>query len=352
MSTRSIRDYVNRAFFARDKASLAAVADEAESAFPPKEEGDDGAKQEHNEPKDGEGDDADHSGHVGGVHVHIEHGKQGAADATAARLQKIEDSVAALTKTVGRVADAVGIPTKAATKDEDGDDDRMANLRKARAAQGQGAGESEAEEGEGEGGEESKEKPDFIKAKDTDPEAGSLGAAEALLLKAAEPELMNADPSLRTGRSDMGDATHAKKVRDAFALVVRDAAARAEVLHPGSRMPTIDTATLDAAAATKRLCAFRRGALLGASKSSNGRKAIGRHTGDDIRRMSCDAVRILFDDASAKMWHVNNDSARTVNESAFQPPDLRSYRSQQAEQLRAINDRNNEFWGKQQGRPN
>lgn len=342
-TTRSIRDYVNRAFFARDKATLAAVADEAENAFPPKEQGGHG---EHNEGDDEKGDDSDHSGHTGGVHVHIEHGKQGAGDAataTDARFKKIEDSIAALGRTVSKVADAVGVtPARdEADPDEQGKDDRLANLRKARAAQGEGG----ATEGKDD---------DEKKTADTDPESGTGGVAEAEVLKELEPDLMSADPALVTGKSDMGDKAFVKKVHDAFGLVVRDAAARAEVLHPGSRMPTIDAATLDAAAASKRLCVFRRGALIGATKTANGRQALGKHTGDDIRRMSCDAVRMLFDDASAKMWHLNNDSAREVNPEAFRPaPDgMRTYRNRQAQQLQAINTRNAEFWNKQQGRPN
>jgi hypothetical protein len=347
MSKRSIRDYVNRAFFARDKATLAAVADEAEEAFQ-------GAPDEkEHEGGDEEGDDKDHSGHVGGVHVHIEHpGKGEANDKSAdARFKKIEDSIAALGKTVGRVADAVGVKV-ADAEDEQSPEERLANLRKARAGQGQGgASEGEGDKDDDEGDGEKKKNP-F--AKDTDPDSGTTGAAEAAVLQKVEPDLMDADPSLRTGKSDMGDKAYVKKVQDAFAMVVKDAAARAEVLAPGTKVPTIDSATMDAQTAARRLCAFRRGALIAAGKTEKGMKALGKHSTDDVRGMSCDAVRMLFDDASARMWHLNNDSAREVNETAFRPDpnNMRRYRNAQAEKLAEINARNAEFWAKQSGRPN
>jgi hypothetical protein len=340
MSRRTIRDYIHQAFLSRDKASVAAVADEAEQAF-----------AQPNEEKDGgdDGDDKDHSGHQGGVHVHIEHGgKEPSTDAKAAdaRFAKIEDSIAKLTKTISRVADAVGVK----------DGEMPEELRQARAGQGEGGEAPDESDGDGDGdgdGDDGEKKNPFA-AKDEDPESGTQGAMEAEILKEAEPEMMNADPALHTGKSGMGDKDYRKRVADAFALVVRDAAARAEVLSPGSRMPTIDAATLDAQAATKRLCAFRRSTLLGAVKTDNGRKAIGSHTTDGIKRMSCDAVRMLFDDASTKMWKLNNDSAREITADAFRPQysDLRNHRQKQAEALAAINARNSEFWSKQSGRPN
>src|SRR3954469_12606245 len=144
MSRRTIRDYIHQAFLSRDKASVAAVADEAEQAF-----------AQPNEEKDGgdDGDDKDHSGHQGGVHVHIEHGgKEPSTDAKSAdaRFAKIEDSIAKLTKTISRVADAVGVK----------DGEMPEELRQARAGQGEGQGEAPDEsDGDGDGDDGEKKNP-------------------------------------------------------------------------------------------------------------------------------------------------------------------------------------------------
>jgi hypothetical protein len=93
--------------------------------------------------------------------------------------------------------------------------------------------------------------------------------------------------------------------------------------------------------AGRQICDTRRKALMAASGNERGMVAIGRHTKDAIEVMSCDAVRMLFIDASDRM--------RSMNNAANLPsPTFGTTRRQANDTLRGrieqINARNAEFW--------
>jgi hypothetical protein len=141
----------------------------------------------------------------------------------------------------------------------------------------------------------------------------------------------------------MGDSTQVARLNQAMAKLTRDTKARAEVLNPGMKIGILDGAPGDdrLQVAGKRICDIRRSALTAAAGSERGMVAIGRHTADAIKVMSCDAVRMLFIDASDRMRSMNNaanlpspqfgDTRRAANLG------LRS-------QIEGINKRNAEFW--------
>jgi hypothetical protein len=144
----------------------------------------------------------------------------------------------------------------------------------------------------------------------------------------------------------MGDAAYAQQVTAGLTKLIKDVKARAEILAPGLRA-TIDAkptkATQDA------LCGVRRAALLGAARRDAGRKALGRFDDKAIGKMSCDAVRVLFLDASDRMKDANNATLH-ANGTPQTFTDERSYREAQQQRIRDMNKANREFWDKQTGR--
>jgi hypothetical protein len=318
MSKRSMKDYIHDAFFARDKASLAAIvkdAEEAEAAEP--------------EPDGDEGDGSK----VGGVHVHISHGGESGGNGgekgiggatgdngedTEKRLKGVEDGLRSLDGKMTRLFDHLKI--KDANGDGDGDD---------------------------EDDEDDKEKPP-----PTGDQTGEEGAQTAEKLAAAEPDLMEADPALKTGRSMMGDAAYRERVTRLVPVLVQDMRARAEILVPGTPMPTFDAAT-PGKATQAHICGYRRSVLMQAVTTEKGAKAVaGGYTADAIKGMSCDAVRMLFNDASERMRAANNATTHVHNPTIWRMPDQAGYRNAQAQRLAAINKGNSEFWARQTGRSN
>lgn len=310
MSKRNLRDYIHDAFFARDKASLAQIVKDAEGdVIPP-----------HAEPDGDEGDQGDKHAIV--IHNHHNEGSNGngTSDAdkpeddddwkknTDAALKELRDSMAVLRDMLTSRDD---FPPK---KDDDDDKD-------------------------------TKDAP----AKDEDlPEKVTEGAQTGSPPPSAEPDLMEADPALKMGKTMMGDATFQSRVNQAMNHLVRDTKARAEVLSPGIKIGVLDGAMGDdrMKQAGQRICDIRRSALVSASTNERGMVAVGRHTTDAIKTMSCDAVRMLFIDASDRMRQMNNaqnlpspqfgDHRRTANN------DLRS-------KIEGINKRNQEYWERQGG---
>lgn len=304
MSRRNLRDYIHDAFFARDKASLAAIVKDAEEDIPPellKKAAEEGGNGE-GEPDGDEGD----TKHSSAVHVHIEHGK--ASDALPDRVSKIEDGLAALDAKVSKVLDA--LPPEFLKKGDDDDDKKD--------------------------------------TKDEGEKSGEEGAQSAQKLSAAEPELMEADPALKTGPSKMGDAAYTKAVAKGVAKLVTDTKARAEILHPGIKFATFDAAPRFETA--KVLCDMRRDTLTKAAGTDAGRKLLGRHTPDSIKGMSCELVRIAFLDASDRARDTNNEQGR--NYQPGQTIDKVAFRQGQSAVLKSINERNRAHWEKQMGRPN
>ena len=313
MSKRTFRDYINQAFFARDKASLAKIVKDAEEELAAKEGNGEGDEDEgHKEP------DGDEGKHASNVHVHIEHKGNGVGDAdngTEERLKGCEDGIRKLGDKMSKLFDHLKI--------------------------------KDAKEGEGDGDDDEKDDKD---KKTTGDQNGEEGAQTAEALAHAEPELMEADPALKTGRSMMGDAAFHDHVKVLIPKLIQDMAARAEILMPGTQMPTLDAAP--GKATQKGICDFRRATLLRSLTTDKGVKAIGSgYTADSIKALSCDAVRMLFNDASQRMHDTNNGNVYTTH-AAYKAPDNRGYRDVQAQRLAGINKANSEFWQRQTGRPN
>jgi hypothetical protein len=299
MSKRSLRDYIHDAFFARDKASLATIVKDAEEDIPPellKKAAEEGGNGDHDEPDGDEG-----TKHQSAVHVHIEHGK--ASDSLDSRVGALETGMKSIDAKLSRIADAL---------------------------------------------------PDFLK-KDDDKEptkdegelAGEEGAQTAEKLTAAEPDLMEADPALKTGPSKMGDAAYVAAVGKQVTALIQDTRARAEALSPGIRFATFDAKPNMATA--KSVCDMRRAALTAAAGTEAGRKVLGRYTADAIKGLSCADVRRQFLDASDRVRDINNGQGRNHQ---LVVVDARSFRQGQQATLKSINQRNHEHWEKQMGRPN
>jgi len=307
MARRTLADFIRQGFHARDKATCDQIIRDAEEA----------AEEEngHDEP----------DGDEGAVHVHV-HRDQQAQDQ---RLTKLEDAVSSIAKQVTRLGDTISkikddIP-EAFKKHQFGKQD-------------------------GENGDEDDDKTeDAVEGGAPSPDK-ELGAQSAEALTSAEPDLMGADPSLKTGKSMMGDAAYVEKVKVAVGKLFQDTAARAKVLSPNLKMPTMDAGargqtTQDA------LCNFRRASLTQALTTELGAIAVGKgHTSDTIKGLSCEAARTLFKDASEKMREINNARGYVVNPAALQTTDLRTYRSAMSQRVAGINQANREFWAKQTGR--
>ena len=306
-------DYINRAFFAKDKATRDAIVADAQAELEKEPDGD-----------EGEGSKT--------VNVHVHGGSSDSSNALNGRVEKLEDGLRALDSKISKVLDAVS----KRTKDEDGDDGKDKDKEDE---------DKKTDDAEGDKDEDDDDKKDDTKDEELDMgENAQTGSPPP----SAEPDLMEADPSLKTGPSMMGDATYKVRVNQAMQHLVRDTKARAEILSPGIKVGVLD----GAAGADRmkqaggRICDIRRQALVSAAGNERGMVAVGRHTKDAITTMSCDAVRMLFIDASNRMREMNNAASmpspqfgeyrRTVNN------DLRS-------RIEDINKRNAEFWKTQGG---
>lgn len=317
MSNRTIRDRLHDAFFARSKADLATIVQDAEKDLPAAlaaashaaEEdgngngngnGNGGDDTEHKEP---DGDEGEHSGHVGGVHVHIEHSAKDKGT-TEDRLQKCEDGLLSLDKKMGRILDHLGVT------DED-----------------QATGNPPAKPSVGE-------------------EVGALTSGGP---GPAEPEIMEADPALKTGRSQMGDAAYTARKAVAWRNLVQDTRARAEVLSPGIKFPTLDAAPNPDTEGGRALCGVRREALTKAMGDEHMREVIGSYLSpDSVKTMSCDAIRQAFMHTSDAVRRANNAAGRPTPHYVADTNPRTAFDTQSAK-LKAINTANREFWQKQGG---
>lgn len=293
---RTVRDFLSDAFFARDKQTFAQVVKDAEEAIPPPQAAE-GNGNGHEEPDGDEGGDK----HASNIHIHVEHG---AKDSVDDRLARMETAVTDLAATVTKVVDALA-------------SDELPPWLKSKA---------DGEEGDGDG-------DDKEKTEDEEVKEGETGTLSMEKLTEAEPELMDADGAKKTGPMKMGDAALAK----GLARLIKDVRARAEILSPGMKFPTIDAKPGANTATT--LCGVRRTALSKATKDARG-----RFTPEMIKTMSCDSVRILFLDASDRQRDLNNHTTHHhVGDEVFVG------HATQVERLKAINAGNRDFWAKQTG---
>lgn len=301
-------DYINRAFFARDKATVAAIVADAEKELEKEPDGD-----------EGEGSKT--------VNVHVHGGTPAADTATEKRLGALEDSLRAIDRKMTSVMDSVA-KVIAKTKDEDEDDKPPPE---------------DKEDDDDSGDSDDKDDDD----KKTDDAENIVGALVAKKLPSLEAELMEADPALKTGKSGMGDAETKSRRQRALANVVRDCAARAELLAPGIKIQQLDSVTLDdAKVITERLCGLRKTALVKTAGSEHAAQITGRYTADAIKDMSCDAIRMLFVDASDRMRAMNN-ARGVVSPMHGMTTGQMNGRAHQTQILKGINQINKEFWDKQ-----
>jgi hypothetical protein len=317
-------DLIHRAFFAEDKAALAAIIKDAEKE---KKNGDD---DDHDEP---DGDEGHH------IHLHLgDKTKDDQDPDVQSRLKNLEDGFKSIDSKVSRVLDHLakdGELPEALKKHQFGkkeDDD----------------GDGDGDNGDGDGDEKKDETEDAPAGNEEALTASDPGGV-------AGAELMEADPALKTGQSMMGDKKMVGRWNTALGNYVRDTAARAEVLSPGIKI----TKNLDAGGVANLkaigtgVCDLRRASLGKALTSDQGRQAVGRYiTVAGIKKMSCDAVRIAFLQASDAMRQMNNDVGKAAPGSSFTGEDPRAYRDRQTQTLAGINKANREFWAKQTGRPN
>jgi hypothetical protein len=125
------------------------------------------------------------------------------------------------------------------------------------------------------------------------------------------------------------------------AAEIQDIFARAEILAPGIKLPTMDQAAKPAAVRDS-LCTLRRQALTRFTESERGRKAVLPFTGGkdaDFKAMTCDTLQTVFIGASEIAKRENNYEASLSKDAIAQ---TRATTSAIVE----INKRNKEFWSR------
>jgi hypothetical protein len=333
MSRRSIGDYILRGFMSRDKASVTAVIQDAEAALAKRTKDQD----DHDEPDGDEGGGDKHT--IVNIHNHHEGDDDdkdkapvGDSGKLGARVARLEKGFTSMDKKLDRVLDSItgkgkddGLPPWLAKKGDDdkGDDDK---------------------------GDDDKGDDDDKKDTDDDlPTGHTEGAQVAQDPPGVEAELMEADPALKTGPSKMGDSAYRGRLSTAFKNLIQETRARAEILAPGIKFPTMDAAQ-GPKVASEMICGIRRAALTKAiTDQRTGPVIAGYLTAGGIKAMSCDAVRYAFMDASDKVRAHNNATGRPSEATYSADGDPRAFRDAQSEKIRQINARNREFWTKHGG---
>ena len=342
MSTRMFKDFLKK--FSRDAEKLIKDADK---------NGDD-----HEEPDGDEGDDNR------SVHVHVhqhqagengDNGDDGDNKSTGDkklgdRVAKLEDGMKAIDAKLGKVLDAM---TKAKDKDDD-DDKKDTDDRRARDKDDDDDKKSDDQNPFAKKDDDDKktDDDDDDDKKDTDDDLPDKEGQTAGALGSAGPELMEADPALKTGESKMGDAAWQKRATRAMTTLITDTRTRAEILAPGLKMPAYDRA-MSFKDAGDSVCTLRRAALSKALTTDTGKALLGHMTAADVKTMSCKAVRIMFLNASDRVRDNNNMMLTSGGGwTGVMDSEPRTAFEVQRNRIRAINKANAEFWNRQTGRPN
>jgi hypothetical protein len=338
MSKRNIRDWMSRAFFAKDKATFARIADEAEqeaiTLAKGKPMGNGNGNGETMDPGEDTGHvepDGDEGKHPQNVHIHVEHQGEGGGrsngDSLTDRVAKLEDGVAGINDKLGRVLDA--LPPEFLKKKDDGDEPT-----------GDNDGEREKTEDADWGGD--------VTEGGTDKDGkGKDGGLTMKAPPSSSAELVEADPALAQEKTRMGDAAVKARTIQAMGTVMRDTVARAEIMAPGIKVGTLDAGGVDKWAATQqRLHALRKAALKKLMANEDDKAVLGPYaaTADN---MSYDATRLIFNDAAEKIRTRNN--AANVPSPMFGDAagGIRAYRTKQEAIIGSINDANRAHWEKQ-----
>jgi hypothetical protein len=126
-----------------------------------------------------------------------------------------------------------------------------------------------------------------------------------------------------------------------------DLVASAEIIAPGTRIPTFD-ARLPMASTAERLCKYRRLVMEKAFKDSDTAQIIhdtvGIQTFDGIKPLGCDSVKMAFNAVASAMASRNN--GRTVRTAAAQPTRDGGQRSGPPS-IAKMNQEAREFWSNQ-----
>jgi len=159
------------------------------------------------------------------------------------------------------------------------------------------------------------------------------GVAKNAAAEAAE----TADEDPDEGKEKKDDESG--KTSDGMRTVFQDAVARAEILVPGIKLPTFD-AKQSAKKTTDSICALRRKALA----TAHANDAMKPHLAPfldaggqpDFSKMTCDAVKMIFNGAS-ELAKVSNN--RTTD---AKPPLTGD--AHMRDTVKSMNKRNSEFW--------
>lgn len=151
------------------------------------------------------------------------------------------------------------------------------------------------------------------------------------------------DDDTSTNDADGDDDDKGGKTKDSSGLVnaFKDVIARAEILVPGIKVPTLDKKadpkkTLDA------ICGFRRKALDKAYATEDGKAVIDAITGSTslkTKDMTCDAAKLLFNAASEATKAANR--ASTTGSSRFHDGDIGTKKPMT---IADINSKATDFW--------
>jgi hypothetical protein len=328
MSKRTVRDWMSRSFFAKDKATFARLADEAEQeltiAKGPAAQGNGNGNPNPNPDEDlGQHvePDGDEGKHPQNVHIHVEHAGEsgkgnGGDNGLMDRVTALEDGVKGINDKLGRVLDALP-PEFLKKKDDDPDEVKDADW-----------GGDVTEGGTDKDGK------------------GDDGGLTMKAPPASSAELVEADPALGQEKTRMGDAAIKSRTIQAMGTVMRDTIARAEILAPGIKVGTLDAGPEKWTDTQKRLHALRQNALKELMKSDKAQGVLGLYAAT-ADKMSYDATRLIFNDASEKIRQANNAANMPSPMFGDTAGTLRSYRNHQEAVIGGINDANREYWEKQ-----
>jgi len=205
--------------------------------------------------------------------------------------------------------------------------------------------ETEAERKEREAKEERKETKDSLKA--IMDKLTAMDAEMAEIKKKVEDDDED-DPGKTNDQGDLTQPETAEKLDDAgVKLYTGDAASRilplAEILAPGTKLPTFDAKTNDAQRAAA-LCRCQRKALDTAYKTDAGKEAItpflGGHTAD-FATLPAPVVNAAFLGAASLMKVRNNDHTNRLS--------VATTDFGKTVDAASLNKKNREFWAKRSG---
>lgn len=196
-------------------------------------------------------------------------------------------------------------------------------------------------EGEEEEGEGAKTLDKAIDERFTKIESAVAGFGETL--KAIEAAVKA--PKANTEAEEVTDAEGKGPTRDSAALATSftEFVSQAEILLPGFRVPTFDSAA-PRAATVDSMCAGRRSVLLAAYATKDGKSLIDGITGQkelDLAKVDCSGVALTFRAAATAKGAMNNRAATGDGKTV---PDQSQDKTPKRLTLAEINERTTAYW--------